>query len=155
MWEFQHQWKSVFRVIFINLKIHTRMYNINIHIYSWKNDLRKTPICISGLRHHAIIVVIPSYHCQNYKCKHNIRLIPLSKNCAKISGHDQNLISSEGGQDTSACQISGHSFHAVSRKSPEAQYLTYFTKSKWHQNDENQQTMTKISTVLMWLRYIS
>ena len=30
--------------------------------------------------------------------------------------HGQNLISSKGGQDASACKISGHSFHAFSRK---------------------------------------
>ena len=37
----------------------------------------------------------------------------------KSTDHDQNLISSEGGQDTSACNISGHSLHASSRKCPE------------------------------------
>ena len=41
--------------------------------------------------------------------------------------HDQNLTSSEGDQDTSACQISGHSSHAFSGKCPE---MYNFTKSK-------------------------
>ena len=42
--------------------------------------------------------------------------VSLSQNCAKI-GHK--LISSEDGQDTSACKIAGHSLHAFSGKCPE------------------------------------
>ena len=34
----------------------------------------------------------------------------------KLTDCDHNLISSEGGQDTSACKISGHSLHAFSGK---------------------------------------
>ena len=56
---------------------------------------------------------------------------------------DQNLISSEGGQDIWTCQISGHSSHAFWRNCLEAANLTCFTKSKCHQNVENQQTMSK------------
>ena len=37
------------------------------------------------------------------------------------------LISSHGGPDKSACQILGDSFHAFSRKCPEASNLTSFT----------------------------
>ena len=37
----------------------------------------------------------------------------------KSTGRDHNLISSEGGQDTSACQVSGYSLHASSGKCPE------------------------------------
>ena len=43
---------------------------------------------------------------------------------------DPELISSEGGQDTSARQISGHSLHVFSRKCLETPNLTRFTKSK-------------------------
>ena len=72
----------------------------------------------------------------------------------KSTDHDQNLISSEGGQDTSACQSSGHS----SLGSPENVWswnLVCFTKSKWCQNEENQQMMTKILSALKWSGYIS
>ena len=40
------------------------------------------------------------------------------------------LISSEGGQDTSAYKISGHSLHAFPGKCPETPNLSPFTKSK-------------------------
>ena len=40
--------------------------------------------------------------------------------------------------------ILSHSYHAFLRKSPKPPKLTCFTKSKWHQNGENQQTMPKI-----------
>ena len=62
--------------------------------------------------------------------------------------HDHKLFSSEGGQDTSACKISGHSHHRFSGKCPETQNLTRFTKSKWCQKEENQLTMTIIQSVL-------
>ena len=39
----------------------------------------------------------------------------------KSTDHDQNSISSEGGQDTLACQSSGHSSLAFSRKCPEVE----------------------------------
>ena len=41
----------------------------------------------------------------------NTNIISLSQNGTKIIGCEQNLISSEGGQDTSARLISGHSSH--------------------------------------------
>ena len=66
----------------------------------------------------------------------------------KSTDRDHNLISSEGGQDTSACKISGHSLHAFSGKCPETPDLTRFTKSKWRQKEENQQTVTIIYPVL-------
>ena len=37
----------------------------------------------------------------------------------KSTDHDHKLISSEDGQDTSACKISGQSLHAFSGKCPE------------------------------------
>ena len=73
----------------------------------------------------------------------------------KSTDHGQNLISSEGCQDTSACQSSGHSSLLFSRKCPEVANLACFTKSKWCQNEENQQMMTKIYSVLSWSEYIS
>ena len=59
--------------------------------------------------------------------------ISFSQNSTKIrKSPDRNhkLISSEGGQDTVAYHISGHSLYAFSRKFPETQNLTRFTKSK-------------------------
>ena len=57
-------------------------------------------------------------------------------------------ISFEGVQDTLACQTSCHSSHVFSRKCSETSNLNSFTKSKCHQNEENQQTATKIESVL-------
>ena len=56
-----------------------------------------------------------------------VKIVPKlqkSKDC------DHELISSEGGQDTSACKISGHFLYAFSGKCPETPNLTRFTKSK-------------------------
>ena len=54
----------------------------------------------------------------------------------KSTDHDQNLICSEGDQDTPACQFSGHSSHALSRKWRETLNLTCFSKSKYRQTKE-------------------
>ena len=51
----------------------------------------------------------------------------------------------EGGQDTSACKISGHSLHAFYGYCREPQI---WPVSMWHQTKENQQTMTIILSVL-------
>ena len=73
----------------------------------------------------------------------------------KIRERDQNLISSEG-QDTLACRISGYFSHAFSRKYPETVKLTYFMKSKYCQNEENQQILTKnLNQFWRWSGYIS
>ena len=48
----------------------------------------------------------------------------------KPTDRNPELISSEGGQDTSAYKISGHFLHAFSRKCSETQNSTHFTKSK-------------------------
>ena len=66
----------------------------------------------------------------------------------KSTDRDPEQISSEGGQDTSACKISGHSLHAFSRKCPETPNLTRFTKSKYCQNYKSQQTVTQNQSVL-------
>ena len=68
----------------------------------------------------------------------------------KSTDHDPNLISSEGGQDPSAHHISGHSSLVFSWECPETTNLTSFTKSKCHQNKEDQQTVTKILSVEFW-----
>ena len=71
-----------------------------------------------------------------------------SKWCQKKehhTDHDQNLISSEGDQDTSAHRISGHSSYVFSWKCQETSNLMSFTKSRWRQKEDNQQTVTKIS----------
>ena len=47
----------------------------------------------------------------------------------KINNNDQNVISSKVGQDTSACQILGHSSHVFKRKSSETTNFT-LTKAK-------------------------
>ena len=72
---------------------------------------------------------------------HQVRMMP---KCGKSTDSDQNLISSEGDQDTWAYQSSGHSSLALSRKCLEVTNLTCFTMSKCCQNGENQQKMTKI-----------
>ena len=65
---------------------------------------------------------------------------PSQKLCQeeKSTNCDHNLISSEGGQDTSACQISGHSLHAFSGKCPET-FLDGWTDRKtgygWYQTN--------------------
>ena len=48
----------------------------------------------------------------------------------KSPDRNHKLISSEGGQDTVAYHISGHSLNGFSRKCPETPNLTRFTKSK-------------------------
>ena len=53
----------------------------------------------------------------------------------KATDRKHKLISSEGGQNTSAYKISAHSLHVFSRKCPEIPNLTRFTKSKWRQKE--------------------
>ena len=48
----------------------------------------------------------------------------------KWKDRDHKINSYEGGQDTSACNISGHSLHAFSDKCPDTTNLTRFNKSK-------------------------
>ena len=66
----------------------------------------------------------------------------------KSTDQHQKLVSCEGGQDTSPCKISAHSLYVFSRKCLETPDLTRFTKSKWRQKEENQQTVTIILSVL-------
>ena len=58
----------------------------------------------------------------------------------KSTDHDRNLISSEGGQDTSACKNSAHSSHVFSRKCPETSNWPVKRVPK----QRNPQTMTII-----------
>ena len=58
---------------------------------------------------------------------HKVKIAPKLE---KSLDRNHNLISSEGGQDTAAYDISGHSLHAFSRKCLETPNLTRFTKSK-------------------------
>ena len=57
-------------------------------------------------------------------------LVKIAPNLEKSPDRNHKLISSESGQDTSACNISGHFLHVFSRKCPETPNLTRFTKSK-------------------------
>ena len=66
----------------------------------------------------------------------------------KSTNRNHKLISSDGGQGTSTCRMTGYFRHTFSGKCPETPNLTHFTKSKWRQNQENQQTMTIIESVL-------
>ena len=77
--------------------------------------------------------------------------VKMTPKWGKSPDHDQNF-SSEGGQHTPACQRSGHSSLAFSRKCPEFANLACFTKSKGCQNEENQQRMTEIQSVLKVVR---
>ena len=58
---------------------------------------------------------------------HLVKIVPKLQN---LTDCDPELISSDGGQDTSACKISGHFLHAFSGKCPETPNLSCFTKSK-------------------------
>ena len=58
---------------------------------------------------------------------HKVKIAPKLE---KSPESNHKLISSEGGQDTAAYHISGHSLDAFSRKCPETPNLTCFTKSK-------------------------
>ena len=62
----------------------------------------------------------------------------------KSTSHDYKSIISEGGQDKSACKISGHSVLTFSGECLENLDLTLCTKSRCRQNEENQQTVTII-----------
>ena len=76
---------------------------------------------------------IPSMRSPGNARKPQIWPVSLSQNSAKIkksTDPDNELISSNGGQDTSSCKISGHFLHAFSGKCPETPNLTRFTKSK-------------------------
>ena len=77
----------------------------------------------------------------NLTCFTEVKIVPKFE---KSTDRDHMLINSEGGQDTSACKISGYSLHAFSEKCPETPNLTRFIKSKWRQTKENQQTVTII-----------
>ena len=83
------------------------------------------------MQQHTIFQAIPSMRSPGNAQKPQIWPISLSQNSAKITKinyHDPALISSEGGQDTSASEIAGHSLHAFSKKCPETPNLTRFTK---------------------------
>ena len=70
--------------------------------------------------------------------------VKIAQKVEKSANSDHNLIISEGCQDTSACKIAGLSLLALSEQCPENPNFTRFTMSNWRQQDENQQTMTKI-----------
>ena len=69
-----------------------------------------------------------------------------------ITDCEQYVTTSTGVQDTPACQNLGHSSNALSWKFPEIPNLICFTKSKWCQNAENQQTVTNILSILKMVR---
>ena len=53
---------------------------------------------------------------------HKVKVTPKE---GKPTDHDHNLISSEGGQDTSPCRISGQFLRVFSRKCPETPNLAF------------------------------
>ena len=57
-------------------------------------------------------------------------LVKIAPKLEKSPDRNNKLISSEGGQDTVAYHISGHSLYAFSRKCLETPNLTRFIKSK-------------------------
>ena len=57
-------------------------------------------------------------------------LVKIASKLEKSTNCNHNLISSESGQDTSACKISGNFLHGFSRKCLEIPNLTRLTKSK-------------------------
>ena len=75
---------------------------------------------------------------------HEVKIAPKLE---KSPDRNHNLLSPEGGRDTAAYHISGHSLHAVCRKCPETPNLTRFT-SQNNAKITNQQTVTLNDTVL-------
>ena len=63
---------------------------------------------------------------------HKVKMVPKLQ---KSTDRNHKLISSEGGQDTSAYKISAYSLYAFFGKCPETPNLTRFTKSKRHQKE--------------------
>ena len=57
-------------------------------------------------------------------------LVKIEPKLQKSTNHNHNLVSTECGQQTSACNILGHSLHAFSEKCLETPNLTHFIKSK-------------------------
>ena len=87
-------------------------------------------------------------------------LVSLTQNAAEMrkiqTDRHEILISSEGGQYTSAHQISGHSSYASSRKCQETTILACFAKSKRCQNEENtNRPWPKSNQFWRWSGYIS
>ena len=56
--------------------------------------------------------------------------VKIASKLEKSTNSNHNLINSEGGQDTSACKISGYFLNWFSIKYPEPPNMTSFTKSK-------------------------
>ena len=56
--------------------------------------------------------------------------VKIASKLEKSTNCNHNLFTSESGQDTSACKISGHLLNGFSRKCLETPNLTRFTKSK-------------------------
>ena len=57
---------------------------------------------------------------------------------------DHNQISSKDGQDTQACKNRRPFVPYIPQKMSENTKLTFFTKSKCHQNKEDEEAVTKI-----------
>ena len=59
--------------------------------------------------------------------------VEIAPELGKSTDCNQNLTTSEGDQDTSACQISGHSFHAFLQRTPvvgtTVRYVTHFLRN--------------------------
>ena len=82
--------------------------------------------------------------CQSQSDRHGA-MEQTRQKIGKLTDSDPNLVSSEGGQDTtSACQISGCSFHVISCE-----------RTETHKNEENQQTLTMIWSPLKGICVIS
>ena len=78
----------------------------------WKEGGQDTSACkIAGHLLHAFS--------RKFRGTPNLTRLNVASNEGKSTDHDHNLISSEGGQDTSASKNSGHSLHAFSGKCPE------------------------------------
>ena len=71
------------------------------------------------IHQHDAVQAIPASSPENAQ-KPQIRPVLWSGNCGKSTDREQNLISSEGNQNTSLCQISGHFLNMVSGKCLEA-----------------------------------
>ena len=65
---------------------------------------------------HNAVQAIPAMNYPENALKPQIWPVSRSRNCGKSTDRDHNLISSEGNQNTSLCQISGHFLNRVSGK---------------------------------------
>ena len=104
----------------------TKITKIN-RPWPWTNQLWKWSryIIVQNFRPFPLCVLRQMPGNPKFDLFHQVKIVPKLQ---KSTDRGNKLINSEGGQDTSACKISGHFLHAFSGKCPETPNLTHFTK---------------------------